>query len=35
MDWGIEYYSPKVEKSILSLSEGLLARYFRLTDLNA
>ena len=33
MNWGIEYYSPKVEKSILSLSEGLLARYFRLADL--
>ncbi|MFQ5688530.1 MAG: type II toxin-antitoxin system RelE/ParE family toxin [Candidatus Scalindua sp.] len=33
MKWSIEYYSPKVEKSILSLPEGLLARYLRLTDL--
>ena len=33
MNWSIEYYSLKVEKSILSLPEGLLARYLRLTDL--
>lgn len=33
MNWGIEYFSKKVEKSILSLSEELLARYVRLTDL--
>ena len=33
MSWSIKYYNSKVEKSILSLSEGLLARYLRLTDL--
>jgi phage-related protein len=33
MEWSIKYYSPTVEESILSLPEGLLSRYFRLTDL--
>lgn len=33
MIWKIEYYSSKVEAEILTLPEGLLARYFRLTDL--
>ena len=33
MNWNIEYYSPKLEKSVLSLPEGLLARYLRLIDL--
>ena len=33
MEWRIEYYSNKVEKEILSLPSGLLARYLRLTDL--
>jgi phage-related protein len=33
MDWSIEYYSSDVEKSILDLPDGLLARYLRLTDL--
>ena len=33
MEWSIEYYSPEVEESVLGLPEGLLSRYFRLTDL--
>ncbi len=33
MEWSIEYYSEDVEESILSLPDGLLARYLRLTDL--
>ncbi|MBU2444037.1 MAG: type II toxin-antitoxin system RelE/ParE family toxin [Bacteroidetes bacterium] len=33
MNWSIEYYSDEVEKRILSLPSGLLARYLRLTDL--
>ena len=33
MAWSIEYYSSNVEKSILELPEGPLARYLRLTDL--
>ena len=33
MEWSIEYYSPKVEEGILKLPEGLLSRYFRLTEL--
>ena len=33
MNWSIEYYSPKLEKEILKLPDGLLARYFHLTDL--
>jgi len=31
--WKIEYYNSEVEKKILSLPDGLLARYLRLTDL--
>jgi phage-related protein len=33
MKWGIEYYNSELENEILSLPEGLLARYLRLTDL--
>ena len=33
MEWSIEYYSEDVEEKILNLSDGLLARYFHLTDL--
>ncbi len=33
MEWSIEYYNDEVEKKILSLPAGLLARYLRLTDL--
>jgi len=33
MDWSIEYYSEKLEKEILKLPDGLLARYIHLTDL--
>jgi len=33
MEWSIEYFSEDVEESILSLPDGLLARYLRLTDL--
>ena len=33
MAWSIEYYSKAVERTILRLPPGLLARYVRLTDL--
>ncbi len=33
MKWSIEYCSPKLEKEILKLPDGLLARYIHLTDL--
>ena len=33
MTWEIKYYSEKLEKEILNLPDGLLARYLRLTDL--
>ncbi len=33
MGWSIEYYSERVEKAILSLPSGLLARYLHLADL--
>ena len=33
MEWSIEYYSKDVEEAILSLQDGLLARYFQLTEL--
>jgi len=33
MSWSIEYYSGEVEKKILSLPNGLFARFLRLTDL--
>jgi len=32
MAWSIEYYSTAVERTILRLPPGLLARYVRLTD---
>jgi phage-related protein len=31
--WIIEYYSSQVEREILDLPQGLLARYLRLADL--
>jgi len=33
MKWQIQYYNDKLEKEILDLPDGLLARYLRLTDL--
>ena len=33
MKWQIKYYCQKLEEEILSLPDGLLARYLRLTDL--
>jgi phage-related protein len=33
MKWQIQYYDHKLEKEILALPDGLLARYLRLTDL--
>ena len=33
MAWTITYYSSRVERAILRLPKGLLARYLRLTDL--
>ena len=33
MKWQIKYYNQKLENKILSLPDGLLARYLRLTDL--
>ncbi len=33
MKWKIKYFSAKLEEEILSLPDGLLARYLRLTDL--
>jgi phage-related protein len=33
MSWEIKYYSPKIATEILSMPDGLLARYLRLTDL--
>lgn len=33
MRWEIKYYSEKLERDILNLPDGLLARYLRLTDL--
>ena len=33
MNWNIEYFNNDVESSILSLPDGLLARYLRLTDM--
>ena len=33
MEWQIKYYSTKIEKEVLKLPSGLLARYLRLTDL--
>jgi len=33
MCWEIKYYSQKIAAEILSMPDGLLARYLRLTDL--
>lgn len=33
MNWNIKYFNENVEKQILDLPDGLLARYFRLTDM--
>jgi len=33
MEWKIGYFNRKLEKEILELQSGLLARYLRLTDL--
>jgi len=33
MEWNIEYFNNDVENKILSLPDGLLARYLRLTDM--
>lgn len=33
MGWSIEYYSQDLEKEVLGLPDGLLARYLHLTDL--
>ena len=33
MKWQIKYYSQKLEEEILSIPDGLMARYLRLTDL--
>ena len=33
MRWKIKYYNQKLENEILKLPAGLLARYFRLSDL--
>ena len=33
MNWNIEYFNSDVEDIILSLPNGLQARYFKLTDL--
>ncbi len=32
MDWKIEYYGDRVQREILALPSGLLARYIHLTD---
>ena len=33
MNWNIEYFNSDVEDKILSLPDGLQARYFKLTDM--
>ena len=33
MEWQIIYYNKNIEQEILDLSDGLLAKYFQLTDL--
>ncbi len=33
MNWQINYYNEKVEKAILKMPAGILARYLHLTDL--
>jgi hypothetical protein len=32
MNWKINYYNDKVEKAILKMPAGILARYLHLTD---
>lgn len=33
MSWNIKYFNTSVEKDILNLPDGILARYLRLTDM--
>ena len=33
MNWNIEYFNSDIESKILSLPDGLLARYLKLTDM--
>ena len=33
MNWNIKYFDKNIENQILDLPDGLLARYFKLTDL--
>jgi len=33
MNWNIKYFNENIENQILDLPDGLLARYFKLTDL--
>lgn len=33
MNWNIKYFNTNVEKDILNLPDGILARYLRLTDM--
>jgi len=33
MSWNIKYFNANVEKEILNLPDGVLARYLRLTDM--
>lgn len=33
MGWDIKYFNANVEKDILNLPDGILARYLRLTDM--
>ncbi len=35
MNWCIDYYNSKLEKEVLNLPDGLLARYLHLSDLMA
>lgn len=33
MNWNIKYFNTNIEKDILNLPDGILARYLRLTDM--
>ena len=33
MNWNIEYFNSDIEDKILSLPDGLQARYFKLTEM--
>lgn len=33
MAWSIEYFNERLQQAVLDLPKGLLARYFRLTDI--